>query len=191
MAMKKYQFDYTNDAICFTPPVHTFKELLEQRLRWKLGCFKAVTKYRKMIFNEKTGLIYTIQNFFKTVKRAKTGAKYSFNLSWWKLPKIWVEELLMFITLLLSCFVLFFIAKYGNFSTYISIILIYGPYSFFSFVNEDKMALSEKIGVTISIPFTFIFLELISIVEYISLIRCILNPQKLLEKESKWVHVER
>ena len=50
----KYHFGYAEDVIAYTPPVHYFNQLLKQRYRWKYGRFKALFKYRQMIFSKDT-----------------------------------------------------------------------------------------------------------------------------------------
>lgn len=166
-----YHFGYANDVIAYTPAVHTFRELLKQRLRWKYGRFKALIKYRSMIFSH--------------------DPKYSRTLSWWKLPKIWVEEFLMFLEPFFVLLALYCVAVYGDFSTYISIVSLYTIYAALSFINADKLSHKDKLMMFLTTPFTFLFLEVISVVDYVSLIKCIIHRDPLFRQESSWEHVER
>lgn len=166
-----YKFVYANDVIAYTPAVHTFHELLKQRLRWKYGRFKALIKYRSMVFN--------------------LSSKYSLSLSFWKLPKIWLEEFLMFLEPFFVFIALFCVVRYGDFSTYVSIVLLYATYAILSILNAEKMTLKQKAIFFLTTPIAFLFLEVISLVDYISLIRCILHQDTIFKQESSWEHVER
>ncbi|CAH1850194.1 glycosyltransferase [Convivina intestini] len=166
-----YKFVYANDVIAYTPAVHTFHELLNQRLRWKYGRFKALIKYRTMIFN--------------------LNPKYSLSLSFWKLPKIWLEEFLMFLEPGFICLALFCLVRYGDFSTYISLVLLYGAYASFAVLNADKLTLKEKGIFFLTAPMAFLFLEVVSLVDYLSLLRCLIHQDAIFKQESSWEHVER
>lgn len=164
-------FNYANDVICYTPPVHTFSELLKQRFRWKLGRFKALIKYRSIIFNSEH--------------------KYSWRLSFWKLPKVWIEEFLMLIDPLFTLIAVYCIARYGDFSTYISVVLLYSFFTISSFFTAEKMKIMDKVKLFLTAPFSYFLLEIIAIVDYVSLIRCVINPRQPFAKFSTWEHVKR
>lgn len=70
---RQYRFGYAEDVVAYTPPVHYFGQLLKQRYRWKYGRFKALFKYHQLLWSRELN-------------------KYTFNLSWWKLPKVFFEE---------------------------------------------------------------------------------------------------
>lgn len=89
---KQYLFGYADDVIAYTPAVKNFSQLLKQRYRWKYGRFKALFKYKHLMFaNDK---------------------KYTFNLTWVKLPKIFFEEFVMFMEPFLQLYLAYIVYKY-------------------------------------------------------------------------------
>lgn len=171
---KEYTFDYGEDVIAYTPPVKNFPQLLKQRYRWKYGRFKALFKYKNLLFNN--------------------DKKYKHNLTFFKLPKVFFEEFLMFIDPFCQILVFYLIYKYFDFSTFISIFTLYTIYALSTFMAEDTDTISEKIVLIILSPIAYVMLFTINIIDYISLIKCLINYKEIIHNSkttSKWEHVDR
>lgn len=171
---KKWLFGYAIDSIAYTPPVHTFSQLVKQRYRWKLGRFQVLFKYYKLLLN-----IHI--------------KKYSFTLSWWKLPKVFFEELFIFLDPFIACWMIIVIISHSNFSPLYWLILVYFIFSFFTLVFE-KMNNNEKFKLMMFSPISYFMLYTINIVDFICLIGCLINVKKVFKRkksESKWEHVSR
>lgn len=171
---KKWTFGYANDVIAYTPAVHYFNQLLKQRYRWKYGRFKALFKYKGLLFN-------------KDLK------KYSFTLTWWKLPKVFFEEFMMFVDPLMLIWMFYLMAQYYDMTTVITLFILYFLFGLFALFPED-LPKKQKFKLTILSPFTIALLYVINLVDYISLLRCLKNMPKIIhntDKTSGWTHVER
>ncbi|WP_347979926.1 glycosyltransferase [Limosilactobacillus allomucosae] len=167
------QFGYADDVIAYTPPVSRFSQLLKQRYRWKQGRFKALFKHRRVIFNR--------------------DAKYTFKLTFWKLPKVFFEEFLMLIDPLLLLWILGIIHYFADFSTIFAILGLYYLFAMATFIPED-LKFWERIRLMMAAPFAYLILYLINIVDWISLMRCLFNMKRIAgneDKTAKWQHVDR
>lgn len=170
----KYHFGYAEDVIAYTPPVHYFNQLLKQRYRWKYGRFKALFKYRQMIFSKDT-------------------KKYTRTLSWWKLPKVFFEEFMMLVDPLLLGWAIWLAAHYLDLTTFVTLFLLYFVFGVAS-VLPEKMPVKQQAYLILLSPFAFLMLYVINVVDYISLIHCLINIKTIVENTDQhagWVHVDR
>lgn len=165
-----YKFCYAFNCIVFTSAVHNFKQLIKQRYRWKFGRFRALIKHRKLIFNKKLNL-------------------YSITLSWWKLPKVFFEGFLLLIEPVILIWMSIIILIHCDFSIIFSVLIIY----FILQYTVESISTKVKLKLALVSPFTYLFLYIINIVDFICLVRCIANFKEILLKKghSKWTHVER
>lgn len=171
---KQWKFGYAEDVIAYTPPVHYFSQLLKQRYRWKYGRFKALFKYPNLLFNNNRH-------------------KYTLALTWWKLPKVFFEEFMMFVDPLMLVWLFYLIIQYYDFSTVITVFILYGMFVIFSLIPE-KMPAKQQIMLGLLSPFTIVILYVINIVDYTSLVKCLKNMSKIInntDHSSGWDHVER
>ncbi|MEO5286137.1 glycosyltransferase [Limosilactobacillus sp. WILCCON 0053] len=167
------QFGYADDVIAYTPPVSRFSQLLKQRYRWKQGRFKALFKHRRVIFNR--------------------DAKYTFKLTFWKLPKVFFEEFLMLIDPLLLLWIIGIVHHFADFSTIFSILGLYYLFAMATFIPED-LKFWERIRLMVVAPLAYLILYVINIVDWISLMRCLFNMKRIAnneDKTAKWQHVDR
>lgn len=170
---RQHQFGYADDVIAYTPAVSKFKQLLKQRFRWKQGRFKALFKYRQVLFNRQ--------------------GKYTFTLSFWKLPKVFFEELIMLIDPLLLIWIIGIVHHYADFST---ILAIFGLYYIFAMATliPEKLRWWERLKLMLMAPLTYLILYVINIIDWLSLIGCLFKMKQLVKNEDQranWEHVDR
>ena len=170
---KLYGFGYAFDCLVYTPAVHNFNQLVKQRYRWKFGRFKALFSYSSLMFN---------------LERSK----FSPTLSWWKLPKVFIEELF----LILDPFILVWMyLTILNYQDYWALYTIFGLYFIFAInsISNHNYISSYKKMVIASAQFTYFLLYMINVVDYICLIKCIFHFKELTLKDgqAKWTHVDR
>lgn len=103
--------------------------------------------------------------------------KYSFTLSWWKLPKVFFEELFIFLDPFIACWMIIIIISHSNFSPLYWLVLVYFIFSFFTLAFE-KMNSNEKIKLMMFSPISYFMLYTINIVDFICLIGCLINVKK-------------
>lgn len=170
---KNKQFGYADDVLVYTPPVRNFSQLLKQRYRWKYGRFKALFKYKQLLFSRSD--------------------KYTRTLTWWKLPKVFFEEFIMLIEPLVLGWMMGLIFHFGDLSTIISILACYFIFAIASVIPENLKS-KERWQLTALSPAAYGCLYVINIIDWISLIRCLARMKTIAQntdKVSKWQHVDR
>lgn len=173
---KKAHISYAEDVYCYTPPAHNFKDLKKQRFRWKYGRFKALVKYKDLFFST---------NF----------KKYSFVLTWWKLPKIiFFEEFMMLIDPLMLVFMGYLLVFYLDLKTLLGVVVTYFLVSIIARLSDQQYDLKKYIKIVLSAPLTIFLLYIINCADYYSLIKSIVKHKDILTNSnpsSKWDHIKR
>lgn len=169
----KWRITYAPDVVAYTPAVHSFMQLVKQRYRWKLGRFQSLFKHRRLLFN-------------RNLRR------YSLSLSWWKLPKVFVEEFFIFIEPLLLAWMLYITFQLNDWSMLLAILLVYFMFALIT-ISFERLNFKSKLGLIILSPITYFFLYVIAIVDFICLIKCLGHFNTALNREgtASWEHVDR
>lgn len=173
---KVAHISYADDVICYTPPAHNFKDLKKQRFRWKYGRFKALVKYKDLFFST---------NF----------KKYSFVLTWWKLPKIiFFEEFMMLIDPLMLIFMGYLVVSYLDVKTLLGVVATFFLVAVIARLSDQQYSLKKSMKVVLIAPLTIFLLYIINFADYYSLIKSILKYKDILTNSnpsSKWNHIQR
>lgn len=171
---RKWIFGYADDVIAYTPPVHSFPQLLKQRYRWKFGRFQALFKYRQLIAS------IHLQ-------------KYTLTLSWWKLPKLLVEEFFMLIDPIMLLWMIWLIMHYSDVSMLLTVSGVYFIFALTAFSTE-QLRFKQRWKLIGLSPFAYFFLYVINIVDFLCLLRCLRNGKQILHRQQSqgsWQHVDR
>lgn len=166
---------YGNDVISYTQAVPSFKSLVTQRFRWKYGRLQTFLKNKEVFFNKHK--------------------KYTKLLTWFILPVSIVQELLFTLEPLIVTFILGISIYYQNLQT---ILIAWSIISFYIIVNicsVNHLDFREKTRLSILAPSMYVFLYILSVVEYLALMRTLRKLPKLSESISQekvtWVSPER
>lgn len=170
---KKWVFGYAQETIFYTMPVHYYRELIKQRLRWRYGQIYALIKYKRLMFNR--------------------SQKYTFLFSFIRLP----FSFLGIVGLLVGPFLTFtsFLALLMlDYYLFFGIALLFGLMLLFTLANEPKISTNDKAKLIAFSPVLCILLSVTSFVEFISLIlsfKKIRQAVKIGEANATWNHVSR
>lgn len=170
---KSNKLVFANDVIAYTEGAHSLYALFRQRYRWRFGRMQTFLKNRHLFFNR--------------------SQHYNKLLTWVYLPFTLVSEIALLIDplLLLLLFTLAFLA--GDFSDYL---LIGGFVAFYTTIaiNADrKLAWQEKALLFLAAPLAGVFFLVLSLVEFVTLLKVLINYRKLLYPDNTchWVPVVR
>lgn len=171
-----HRFVVASDAIAYTPPCHTFGDLLKQRLRWKAGRFTTLFKYHQLLFHHDAD-------------------KFSWTLTCWKLPKVFFEELLIFCDPFLIAYMFSLMIIYSNPFTIIGLFGFYAVITLSCTIADNRTDLLHRIELLLIVPVSVCFLYIINLVDFISLLRCLKRMPNLVHPKAqtmvRWQHVER
>ena len=156
---KRNRIVYASDVITYTQGALTLADLIKQRSRWKWGRYQTFYKNRSMFFT-----------------REKTFTK---GLTWIYLPfAVWCDATFLLEPLVISYIIAISIVYKDPF-TLISAIGVLTFYLTMNIVAETTMSFKEKIKLVLLAPFMYFLFYLLSFVEYIALIRSLLNLPNL------------
>lgn len=171
---KRFKIGFASDVIAYTEPVKNFKDLLIQRYRWRFGRFSSLKKHHKLFFN--------------------FDSKYTKMLTFVKIPKSILDEMYIFINPFLSIFMLILLWKHISFYEIISIFVLFLVYIYSIIVSNEFISIKRKIMFFFGTPILYLFLQLVNIVEFISLLKCLKSIRRIMinnRDNGNWEHVER
>jgi len=174
----KQYIGYDPSMVVFSEAVVSVKDLLKQRNRWKYG--------RYQVFLKRSGLFYSKD---KAVNRL---------LSWVYLPYALFAELTFFFEPLVMGFIIYIMARYGDFWTILTSISIYCFY-IISLVSGATQGYTkaERLKFIALAPVAYLLIYILSYVEYIATVKGFLNLPKLFKNHKtgvgtcEWNHVVR
>ena len=171
---RAYRVAFASDVRTKTEPVHSFKELIGQRYRWKLGRLQSFVRYRHMFFS--------------------SNKKYGKMLSWFQLPYALFGELYLLIEPIFIGTIIFVTFAYGDTSSIPIALLIMSSFMAFNIIATEDEGLLNKLGLLYLVPVIYFMLPILAYIELVSLIKSIVNWRKISPETSEkghWTHVKR
>ncbi|MFC1649504.1 glycosyltransferase [Patescibacteria group bacterium] len=166
---------YGSDVIAHTEAVLDMGGLIRQRYRWKWGRSQTFIKNRSM--------------FFKSDNRFTRWFTHLY------LPYAIVADLIFFVEPILVFYILFLLLYFGDAVTLLGAVAVISVYLSFSVLMEDTITKKEKLSYILLTPPMYFYFYVLSVAEYLALIKTILNINNLkseLKKEvCSWQHVKR
>lgn len=164
--------------IAFTEAVVSVSDLINQRSRWKYG--------RYQVFLKRKGLFYS---------RNKSHGKV---LSWIYLPYALFGELAFATEPLTIGLIFYLVYEYNDYSMIIGAVLTFCFYTIIQVAGASQSySLKERAKLSAFAPLAYIFMYILTFVEYVATIRGFLSIWKLIkeyrtgESGCEWTHVER
>lgn len=166
---------YGADVVAYTESVLNISGLLRQRYRWKWG--------RSQTFFKNINL------FFNRDKRFTKGLTFVY------LPFAIFSDFAFFFEPLFVTFIFYIVFVYGSLFTLVTTMAVISSYIIVNILLEPTISKNDKIKYCLLAPSMYIFFYVLSFVEYVALIRGLVNLPNLRESISKnissWEHVTR
>lgn len=171
---KAYKLVYAADVIAMTEGVSTFRALLRQRYRWKMGSLQSLVKYRRLFLS--------------------TDARYSRTLTWYRIPMAFLGELIVLTEPLLIAYVLYLSVLTLSPQTFLGAYTLITLYILWSIWPDEHMALRKKLTMTAHAPVMYFVFYIVNVVQLAAVLRCIVNLPHILRRQptqSRWTSPER
>jgi cellulose synthase/poly-beta-1,6-N-acetylglucosamine synthase-like glycosyltransferase len=165
---------YAVDVVAKTDGVGSFKALLRQRYRWKMGGLQNLHKNRKLFFNR--------------------DPKYSKSLTFYRIPMAYIGEVLMMIEPLVLAYVIYLSIVYSTSELFIGAYMMMVIYILLTVYNDENLSFWQKIKQSTYAPILYFVFYLMSIVQIVSIYRCIFKIKQVILKEetgSTWTSPSR
>ncbi len=160
---RDYRIVYGADVAAMTEGVQTYKALLRQRYRWKMGSLQNLLKHRRLVAN--------------TDHR-----KYGYLLTFYRLPMAVFSELLLLMEPVIMCYVVYLSIAYGTPWIFVGAYLIITFYILWTVWPDEYLARREKFVMSLqAIPMYVIFFAM-DVVQISAVIRCLVNYKKIIHR---------
>lgn len=172
---KEHRVAYAADCLTYTEAVPSFKSLVTQRFRWKYGRMQTFLKNTKMFFS--------------------FNRKYAWRLTWFTLPVALWQEIVFLLEPFVVGYIIYASIRYGD--PY-ALLMAYGVITSYVLVNvwsSAHLSVRERLKLSVASLVMYAMLYVLSVVEYLALLRSIGRLHKLSKsisgERTTWVSPER
>lgn len=165
---------YAADVLAMTEGVQTFRALIKQRYRWKLGSMQNLMKYHELILNR--------------------GKQYSKGLTFYRLPMAIFGEIMLLLEPLAILYVLYVCYMLVNPSMIIGAYMTITIYLLLNLWPDEHMTFGKKIKMSLYTPMMYFVFYLMNIVQLAAIFRCLFNWRQALnlsKVSGSWVSPDR
>lgn len=166
---------YGSDVVAHTESVLDLAGLISQRYRWKYG--------RTQTFFKNPGMFFA------------SDRKYGKLLTWFYLPFSIFSDIAFLFEPLMVSYIFYVIFRYGDIVTLVSAFVVVGTYISLNVLAEDTISWKDRIKLVLVAPAMYVCFYVLSVVEYMALIKGLINLRKIktsiTEGVCGWQHVER
>jgi cellulose synthase/poly-beta-1,6-N-acetylglucosamine synthase-like glycosyltransferase len=169
-----YRVHYAADSVTYTEHVLSFSSLIKQRFRWKYGRFQTLLKNKDMFFSK--------------------SKLYDKKLTWIQFPYALFGEAILLVEPLLVGYILWVTVVYADTTSLLSVYVIVSAFIFLMLLGENTETAKTKITLSAVLPFAYLLMYILALVEFIALTKSILRHKQLfgnIVEKSSWEHVER
>jgi biofilm PGA synthesis N-glycosyltransferase PgaC len=171
---KENRIIYGVNVLAMTEGVPTFKSLLRQRYRWKMGNLQSIIKYRHLI-GDRTG-------------------RYSKMLTLYRMPMAFIGELLLLLEPFALGYVVYLCLKLASLMLVVGAYITITVYLIWNILPDEHMDFRKKLKMSGYAPVMYFIMYIMNIVQLFAIIRCLTNYRVVLRKiktQSTWKSPER
>ncbi len=171
---REHRIIYAANVLAMTEGVQTFKALVRQRYRWKLGGLQNLIKYRGLVGN--------------------TSKRYSRGLTFYRLPMAFLGEIMLLLEPLAVGYVIYVCYLLLNPSMIIGAYMTITVYLLLNVWPDEHMSFAKKIKMSLYTPAMYFIFYLMNIVQLAAIFRCIANYKQTLgqsQVSSNWISPKR
>lgn len=171
---KHYRIIYGADVVAMTEGVQTFRGLLRQRFRWKLGMLQNLFKYRKLI--------------------AEVDEDYNRMLTLYRLPMAIISEFILMLEPFVLGYAIYLSFAYHTLGLFLGAYITITAYVLWTVWPDEHSNLKRKLLASLYAPFMYFLFLIMDSVQIISIMRCLFNSKLVIhrsQKSSAWQPVAR
>lgn len=171
---KENRVVYGVDVVAMTEGVQTFKALLRQRYRWKMGSLQSILKYRHL-FGNRSGL-------------------YTSMLTWYRIPMAFLGEVMLLLEPFVLGYIIYYSLNLGSLALVVGAYLTISVYLLWNLLPDEHMGWLDKIRMIVYVPVMYFIMYIMNVVQLVAVVRCMLNYRQVLrivKTQSTWKSPER
>ena len=171
---KHQRIVYAADVVAATEGVESFKGLLRQRYRWKMGMLQNLVKYRHLA--------------------GKVNKQQSLSLTLYRLPVAFLGEVLLLIQPLVLLYAIYLSFTYQTFGLFVGAYMTITLYVLWTIWPDEHSNTTHKLLMSFYAPVMYFIFYIMDFVQTVAVIRCLANPRQILRKTNdngSWVSPQR
>lgn len=153
---------YAADVLAMTKGVQTFKALLIQRYRWKLGMFQNLIKQKHLFWS--------------------LDRRYSKMLTIYRIPMAYIGELMLLLEPFVLGYIIYLSIHYGTTLLFFGAYATITAYVLLTVWPDEHLTFRRKMAMSIYAPIMYFVFYIMDVVQIIAIFRVMLNPRKVLMK---------
>jgi biofilm PGA synthesis N-glycosyltransferase PgaC len=165
---------YGSDVVASTEGVQTFKSLLTQRYRWKMGTLQILFKYRYMFAN--------------------TDRAFSRTLTMYRIPMAFISECMLVIQPFILGYLVVAAAMHHTLGALLGGYMTITVYVLWSLWPDEHHSTKEKFMLSLYAPGMYFIFFIMDFVQVSAIFRCLVNFKQFTRLENRnvtWVSPER
>jgi biofilm PGA synthesis N-glycosyltransferase PgaC len=172
---RKFRIVYASDVVAMTEGVQTYRQLMSQRYRWKMGSLQNLLKYSYLVANDNS-------------------SKYSYLLSFYRLPMAFLSELMLLIEPLILGYVVYLSIHFHSPYILMGAYLIVTLYVLWTVWPDEHLSLREKLKMSLQAFEMYILFYAMDLVQMNAIFHCLRNRNQILRRgnaSTTWVSPTR
>lgn len=161
---RRQRIVYASDVMAMTSGVKTFKALLRQRYRWKLGSLQNLNKYRHLI--------------------ASHNRKYSLMLTLYRMPMVVLGEALLLIEPLVLLYLIYLSIGYHTIAIFFGAYVIITAYVLLTVWPDEYLSTRQKLRMSMQSLQLYVLFYVMDLVQLVAIIQCLVNYKKIIHRTS-------
>ncbi len=165
---------YASDVLAMTEGVQTFKQLLRQRYRWKMGCLQNIFKYRQLILNNDS-------------------SKYGRLLTMYRLPMAIISETMLVLQPILLGYIIYLSIHWRTLNVIVGGYIIITLYVLWTVWPDEHLTNREKLSMTRKALIIYVLFYIMDIVQLVAVFHCLKNYKQITRRTmaTTWVSPTR
>lgn len=165
---------YASDVVAMTEGVQSFRQLMRQRYRWKMGCLQNLFKYRQLILS-------------------RDHNKYNHMLTMYRLPMSIVSEILLVLQPLMLAYIVYVSVHFHTLGVLLGGYLTITAYVLWTVWPDEHLTLKQKLRMSRLALVIYGLFYIMDIVQVSAILHCLKDYKQVVKRngETTWVSPTR
>ncbi len=165
---------YAADVVAMTEGVQTFKSLLRQRYRWKMGMLQNLLKHKQLFANNDTA--------------------FSRMLTMYRIPMAFFGELMLILEPFMWGYLAYLSITYHTPALFLGAYMTITLYILWNLWPDEHTKFWRKMVLSVYAPILYFVFYIMSVVQVVSIFRCLVNYKQITRRtktDGRWISPER
>jgi cellulose synthase/poly-beta-1,6-N-acetylglucosamine synthase-like glycosyltransferase len=160
---RAHRIVYASDVVAMAEGAHSFRALLKQRYRWKMGSLQNLLLHMRLIGN---------------VDKA-----YSRSLTFYRMPMAIIGELILLLQPIVIGYVLYLSIIYHTLGFFLGAYLTITVYVLIAIWPDEHLNQRKKVSKSLYAPLLYFSFYIMDAVQVIAIVRCLLHPRQVIRRQ--------